>query len=65
MTMSEERKSRANWIIDKLLIGVSAFLVIASYNKVNESIERFATEISDLKTTTRVLEWRVANLEDK
>lgn len=63
--MSEDKKNRVNWIFDKLLIGVSAFLIIASYNKVHESIERFASEISDLKTTTRVLEWRVANLEDK
>ncbi len=63
--MSETQKNRANWIIDKVLIGVSAFLVIASYNSVNNSIEMFSRDINALKTTTSVLEYRVSQIEKK
>ena len=63
MAMSETQKNRANWIIDKILIGVSAFLVVMSYNNINRSIQEFSKDINDLKTTTRVLEYRVSQIE--
>lgn len=63
MAMSETQKNRANWIIDKILIGVSATLVVMSYNSINSSIQEFSKDINDLKTTTRVLEYRVSQIE--
>lgn len=65
MAMSETQKGRANWIIDKVLIGVSAFLVIASYNEINESLKGFSEDINELKSNTVLLEWRVRQIENK
>jgi len=61
--MSEDRKSRANWVIDKVLLGLCAFLVLQSYKNINDSIEVFSKDINELKTTTRLLEYRVAQIE--
>ncbi len=57
--MSEELKTRTNWIIDKVLIGVAAFLLIKSYDNVTDSIQRFGDRISDLEHRTRMLEYRI------
>lgn len=57
--MNEESKSRTNWIIDKVLIGLAAFLLIKSYNNVTDSIEKFGDRIADLEHRTRMLEYRI------
>ena len=57
--MNDESKSRTNWIIDKVLIGLAAFLLIKSYNNVTESIQEFGDRISDLEHRTRMLEYRI------
>lgn len=55
--MSEQQKTRTNWIVDKILLGVAAFLLIKSYDSVTDSIEKFGDRIADLEHRTKMIEY--------
>ncbi len=57
--MSDEQKTRANWILDKALMGVAAVLLLQSYNNVTSAIKEFGGRIGELEHRTRMIEYRL------
>lgn len=73
--MSEQGKSRANWILDKILLAVCGTLMVMTYNSINSSIAEVAAgvdrlndkmdhigkEINAIERRTTVLEYQISH----
>lgn len=73
--MSEQGKSRANWILDKILLAVCGTLMVMTYNGINGSIaevaigvdrlndkmDAYGKEVNAIERRTTVLEYQASH----
>lgn len=48
-TVSEDRKTRANWIIDKILLGICGVLLMLTYNNLIGKIDGVADTVGAIE----------------
>lgn len=63
IAMSEHQKSRANWIIDKILLVVCGWLIVHTYGRVTEDISKVSSKIEAISSHMSALESRTSLLE--
>ena len=61
IVMSDMQATKINWWIDKVLLGLLAFLMIQSYDSVQDAVQLG----QDLDKRTRLIEWRIEQVERK
>lgn len=59
MTVREDRNWRINWTLDKILLGLLAFLAIQTYNSVDEAVHT----VAELDKRQSIVEYRLLRLE--